>query len=82
MVATQTTHKNFKGIEKTVFGRGSFSQLDEIIAPYRADNEGYFVFLVDNYFKGKPLESRVPAHDEDLTLLHQCRRTRADNQSD
>ncbi|MBD2755504.1 iron-containing alcohol dehydrogenase family protein [Spirosoma validum] len=64
---TQTTHKNFKGIEKTVFGRGCFSQLDEILAPKRADNEGYFVFLVDNYFKGKPLEGRVPVHPEDVT---------------
>ena len=24
-------HKNFKGIEKTVFGRGSFSQLGDIL---------------------------------------------------
>jgi 3-deoxy-alpha-D-manno-octulosonate 8-oxidase len=44
-------HKNFKSIEKTVFGRGSFNQLAEIIAPKRALNQKYFVYIVDNYFK-------------------------------
>ena len=58
--ATRPIHKNFKGIEKTVYGRGSFDQLADILAPHRTENNGYFVFLVDNYFKGKPLESRVP----------------------
>ena len=37
-------HKNFKSIEKTVFGRGSFGQLAEIIAPKRSENNKYFVF--------------------------------------
>ena len=46
-------HKNFKNIEKIVFGRGSFNQLDEIIAPIRKENDGFFVFLVDKYFEGK-----------------------------
>ena len=59
-------HKNLKGIEKTVFGRGSFNQLGEIIAPYRSENNHYMVFFVDNYFKGKELESRLPALPEDL----------------
>jgi 3-deoxy-alpha-D-manno-octulosonate 8-oxidase len=62
-------HKNFKGIEKTVFGRGSFNQLDDILTPHRSENQGYFVFLVDNYFKGKELESRVPAGHDDLVYF-------------
>ena len=62
-----TTHKNFKGIEKTVYGRGSFDQLADILAPHRTENEGYFVFLVDNYFTDKPLSTRVPAQENDLT---------------
>jgi len=65
--ATRPIHKNFKGIEKTVYGRGSFDQLADILAPHRTENNGYFVFLVDNYFKGKPLEGRVPAQENDLT---------------
>ncbi len=62
-------HKNFKSIEKTVFGRGSFNQLDEIIAPKRAENKGFMVFIVDNYFKGKELETRIPAKPEDMVLF-------------
>ena len=49
-------HKNFKSIEKTVFGRGSFAQLAEIVAPIRERNQQYFVYIVDNYFKGKEPE--------------------------
>lgn len=64
---TRPAHKNFKGIEKTVFGRGSFDQLADILAPHRTENEGYFVFLVDKYFDGKPLQARVPAQENDLT---------------
>lgn len=62
-------HKNFKGIEKTVFGRGSFNQLDDILTPHRGTHQGYFVFLVDNYFKGKELENRVPAGHDDLVYF-------------
>lgn len=59
-------HKNFKNIEKTVYGRGSFNQLDEIIAPIRKENDGFFVFVVDNYFKGKELENRIPLKEKDV----------------
>jgi 3-deoxy-alpha-D-manno-octulosonate 8-oxidase len=59
-------HKNFKSIEKTVFGRGSFSQLSEIVAPIRERNKQYFVYIVDNYFKGKALESQLQAKAVDL----------------
>lgn len=59
-------HKNFKSIEETVFGRGSFSQLSEIVAPIRERNKQYFVYIVDNYFKGKALESQLQAKAEDL----------------
>ena len=62
-------HKNFKSIEKTVFGRGSFNQLDEIIAPKRNDNNKYFVFIVDNYFKGKDLENKLQNKPEDTVYF-------------
>ncbi|MBC7383582.1 MAG: iron-containing alcohol dehydrogenase [Bacteroidia bacterium] len=62
-------HKNFKSIEKTVFGRGSFKQLDEIISPKRNDNNGYMVFIVDQYFKGKELENSLPVRPEDLVIF-------------
>ncbi len=59
-------HKNFKGIEKTVFGRGSFSQLGTIVEERRGDNDGFMLYLVDNYFKGKDLSKRVPAKAADV----------------
>ncbi|MBS1681844.1 MAG: iron-containing alcohol dehydrogenase [Bacteroidetes bacterium] len=59
-------HKNFKGIEKTVYGRGSFNQLGDIINEKRNDNDKFMLFVVDNYFKGKELEKRIPSKKEDI----------------
>ncbi len=59
-------HKNFKGIEKTVFGRGSFNQLGDILAEKRKENDKFMLFVVDNYFKGKELEKRIPSQKEDI----------------
>ncbi|MBS1917338.1 MAG: iron-containing alcohol dehydrogenase [Bacteroidetes bacterium] len=59
-------HKNFKNIDKTVFGRGSFDMLDEIIAPVRKENKGFFLFVVDHFFVGKPLEKRIPVKENDV----------------
>jgi 3-deoxy-alpha-D-manno-octulosonate 8-oxidase len=62
-------HKNFKGIEKTVFGRGSFGQLGEIAEEQRKNNDGFMLYLVDNYFKGKDLEKRIPAKQQDVVTF-------------
>ena len=61
-------HKNFKGIEKTVYGRGSFNQLGEIVEAQRNQNDKFMLFLVDNYFKGKDLAKRIPAKAEDVVM--------------
>ncbi len=59
-------HKNFKGIEKTVFGRGSFSQLGSIVEERREENDHFMLYLVDNYFKDKALGKRIPAQSADI----------------
>ncbi|NOT73352.1 MAG: iron-containing alcohol dehydrogenase [Cyclobacteriaceae bacterium] len=59
-------HKNFKGIEKTVYGRGSFSQLGEIVEEKRNENDRFMLYLVDHYFKGKDLEKKIPATSADI----------------
>ncbi|MDH4089087.1 MAG: iron-containing alcohol dehydrogenase family protein [Cyclobacteriaceae bacterium] len=59
-------HKNFKGIDKTVFGRGSFDQLGQILEPRRNANDHFMVFIIDNYFKGKDLVKRLPKQAEDV----------------
>jgi len=59
--------RNFKMVGYVVYGRGSFNQLDEIIAPHRKAGAP-MVFLLDHYFQGKPLESRIPLRDNDVLL--------------
>jgi 3-deoxy-alpha-D-manno-octulosonate 8-oxidase len=59
-------HKNFKNIDKVTYGRGCFAQLAETVAPVRSLNNRYFVYIIDNYFKGKPLASRLGELPGDL----------------
>jgi 3-deoxy-alpha-D-manno-octulosonate 8-oxidase len=57
-------HKNFKNIEKVCYGRGSFAMMESILAEKR--NGGFFLFVVDDYFKGKDLAKRIPATNDDI----------------
>jgi 3-deoxy-alpha-D-manno-octulosonate 8-oxidase len=59
-------HKNFKNVEKTVFGRGSFEQLGGIVDVRRKENDGFAVFLIDDFFTHKSLGSRIPSKNEDM----------------
>ena len=56
--------RNFKMVDYVVYGRGSFNQVDEIIAPHR---KGSFpmIFFLDHFFIGKPLASRIPLRGKD-----------------
>lgn len=60
--------RNFKMIGYVVYGRGSFNQLDEILAPNRKDGKP-MIFLVDHYFEGKPLVSRIPLRGNDKVIF-------------
>jgi 3-deoxy-alpha-D-manno-octulosonate 8-oxidase len=60
--------RNFKMVDYVVYGRGSFNQLDEILAPRRQEGKP-MVFLVDHFFEGKPLESRLPLRDKDKVVF-------------
>ncbi len=62
-------HKNFKNIEKVVFGRGAFDQMDDILQEKRDINDQFVVFIVDHYFRGKPLEDRIPLHKDDMIFF-------------
>jgi 3-deoxy-alpha-D-manno-octulosonate 8-oxidase len=63
------THKNFKNIDKVVFGRGSFNNMAGILAEKRQENDGFFLFVVDNYFADKNLLQRIPAEANDIVKL-------------
>lgn len=61
-----TMFKNFKNIDRTVFGRGSLSMMGELLDPVRKDHNQYIVFIVDNYFNGKPLAGQLPIQANDI----------------
>lgn len=60
--------RNFKMVSYVVFGRGSFNQLDEILAPQRK-GDAPMVFLLDHFFEGKPLAGRVPLRGKDQLIF-------------
>ncbi len=60
--------RNFKMVGYVIYGRGSFNQLDEIIAPHRKGGAP-MIFLVDHYFKGNPLENRIPLNGNDKIIF-------------
>ena len=60
--------RNFKMVDYVVYGRGSFDQLDEIIAPHR-EQENPMIFLVDHFFENKPLVNRVPLRGNDKIIF-------------
>lgn len=51
-----------------VYGRGSFDQLDEIIAPHRVQEQP-MIFLVDHFFENKPLIGRIPVKGNDRIIF-------------
>ncbi len=60
--------RNFKLVPNIIFGRGCFAQLDEIIEKQRTTKDSWVVFVVDDVFKGKALEKRIPVHGKDMLL--------------
>lgn len=60
--------RNFKMIGYVIYGRGSFNQLDEILAPQRK-GDAPMIFLLDHYFDGKPLMQRIPVRGKDKIIL-------------
>jgi 3-deoxy-alpha-D-manno-octulosonate 8-oxidase len=60
--------RNFKLVPRVIFGRGCFSQLDEILSHQRTENNGWVVFVTDDVFTRTPLAARIPLHDTDLLL--------------
>ena len=64
----QMNFRNFKMVGYVVYGRGSFNQLDEILAPQRR-NDLPMIFLVDHFFKEKPLVNRIPLRGKDKIIF-------------
>ncbi|MEN9686249.1 MAG: hypothetical protein RLZZ28_2035 [Bacteroidota bacterium] len=60
--------RNFKMVSYVVYGRGSFNQLDAILAPQRKA-DAPMVFLVDHFFENKALLSRIPLRGKDKIIM-------------
>ncbi|MCP3892425.1 MAG: iron-containing alcohol dehydrogenase [Desulfobulbaceae bacterium] len=61
-------YRNFSIVPNIMFGRGSFNQLGEVLTPLRVTADSYVVYVLDDVFKGKELESRLPVEGKDLIL--------------
>ena len=62
------TFRNFKMVGYVVYGRGSFNQLDEILAPQRK-GDAPVVFLADHFFENMPLARRIPLRGKDKLIF-------------
>ncbi len=60
--------RNFKMVDYVVYGRGSFNQLDEILAPHRKGDTP-MIFLLDHFFEGRPLANRIPLKGKDKIIF-------------
>jgi 3-deoxy-alpha-D-manno-octulosonate 8-oxidase len=60
--------RNFKMVDYVVYGRGSFNQLDEILAPHRK-KDAPMIFLIDHFFEGKSLVTRIPLMGNDRIIF-------------
>src|SRR5436853_1736570 len=60
--------RNFKMVGYMIYGRGSFNQLDDIIAPHRQEGKP-MIFLVDHFFEDKPFLARIPIRDNDKIIF-------------
>ncbi len=61
-------YRNFCIVPNIMFGRGSFKQLGDVIAPRRLHPDSFMVFVLDDVFKGKSLQARLPMQGKDLLL--------------
>src|SRR4051812_3846435 len=78
--------RNFKMVDYVVYGRRSFDQLEEIIAPRRKDGAP-MIFLLDHFFKDDAaLKSRIPVHGNDMLIdvdiTHEPKTTYVDELAD
>ncbi|WP_194767437.1 iron-containing alcohol dehydrogenase family protein [Tamlana sp. I1] len=64
------SYKNFPMVPRVIFGRGSFNQLNEVLAPKRLGLNAPFIFLVDDVFKNNPwLTSRISLYYDDRIIF-------------
>ena len=64
------SYKNFPMVPRIIFGRGSFNQLNEILAPKRLSINAPFIFLIDDVFKNNSwIKSRIELSYDDKIIF-------------
>ncbi|WP_298497803.1 iron-containing alcohol dehydrogenase family protein [uncultured Algibacter sp.] len=64
------SYKNFPMVPRVIFGRGSFNQLNEVLALKRLSINAPFIFLIDDVFKGNPwITSRISLSYDDRIIF-------------
>ncbi|WP_298342526.1 iron-containing alcohol dehydrogenase family protein [uncultured Algibacter sp.] len=64
------SYKNFPMVPKVLFGRGSFNQINDVLAPKRLSINSPFIFLIDDVFKGNTwLLSRIALAYDDRVIF-------------
>jgi 3-deoxy-alpha-D-manno-octulosonate 8-oxidase len=58
-------YRIIKSVPKCLFGKGSFNQLSDLLEEKRLDSNSHYVFLVDDFFRNKTLEKRIPLKGND-----------------
>jgi 3-deoxy-alpha-D-manno-octulosonate 8-oxidase len=61
-------YRVIKTVPKCVFGKGSFNQLGDLLDAERKERGSFIVFLVDDFFTGKPLAKRLPVKGDDQLI--------------
>jgi len=65
-----TDYKNFPMVPRVIFGRGSFSQIGEIIENKRTSETAPFIFLVDDVFQNNEVfVSSIPLKNIDKIIF-------------
>ncbi len=63
------SYKNFPMVPRVIFGRGSFNQLNDILAPKRLSINAPFIYLVDDVFKNNSwITSRIQLSYDDKII--------------
>ena len=61
-------YRNAKNVGYYMIGKGSLSQLGDLLAVRRKAQAGPAVFFLDHYFEGKDLASRLPMESRDMLV--------------
>ncbi len=61
--------RNLKAVGRVLYGRNSFSQLNDLMEELRTNEDSFVVFLLDHYFEGKEFQKRIPLHPGDYLKI-------------